>query len=483
MGLYKLCAHPPRERDRCEHLWWGSFRGVRVSLSRWANREIHNKDEAWIALDDLRRAIRNGTLDEKGLEPPRPTSLTFREFAAIYKKRHVLAKQLATAHHIDYRLKSLVDRFGDWPLTKIKTADIEDFIADLMQPRMVNRQPNRTLAPASINRVIEQLRHMLNWAVGREYLDKTPFRRGSETLIRKLRVDNQRRRRLSVNEEANLLAVSEPFLRSMIITALDTGMRQGEMLAMQFGDIDFKRQLITLRAQTTKSRKRRTIPISTLRLKAVLEWLRLDAAGEKKSDDTLVFSNEAGERIGRFRTAWVTAVLKAHGIAPKWRSYNWTALTPDCQQQFRDINLRWHDLRHEYASRLVERGVLLAQVRDLLGHSSITTTERYDNQRLENLQLAAAKLESGKTFEAPPRTNVAPSKCQVFVKNSPDRDEEGGADRESETEVNSLDDRDLETWLGGRDSNPDTVVQSHVSYRWTTSQYWYTTEAGNSDYM
>jgi site-specific recombinase XerD len=40
------------------------------------------------------------------------------------------------------------------------------------------------------------------------------------------------------------------------------------------------------------------------------------------------------------------------------------------------VNLRWHDLRHEYASRLIEQGVPLAQVRDLLGHASITTTER-----------------------------------------------------------------------------------------------------------
>jgi hypothetical protein len=65
------------------------------------------------------------------------------------------------------------------------------------------------------------------------------------------------------------------------------------------------------------------------------------------------------------------------------------------------MNLRWHGLRHAYASRLVERGVPLAQVRDLRGHASITTTERYDNQKLENLQVAAAKLESGLTFELP----------------------------------------------------------------------------------
>jgi site-specific recombinase XerD len=64
------------------------------------------------------------------------------------------------------------------------------------------------------------------------------------------------------------------------------------------------------------------------------------------------------------------------------------------------INLHWHDLRHEYASRLVERGVPLAQVRDLPGHPSIVTTERYDNQRLEMLQAAVARLEDGKDFDA-----------------------------------------------------------------------------------
>jgi site-specific recombinase XerD len=86
-------------------------------------------------------------------------------------------------------------------------------------------------------------------------------------------------------------------------------------------------------------------------------------------------------------------------VKPEWKSYNWTALTPACQQAFRRINLHWHDLRHEYASRLVEKGVPLAQVRDLLGHASITTTERYDNQKLESLQAAVLKLERGASFD------------------------------------------------------------------------------------
>jgi hypothetical protein len=67
MGLYKLFGHKGRQRDRCEHPWWGTFRGHRESLSRWANRDIHSKTEALAVLDDVRAAIRSGTFE------PRPS--------------------------------------------------------------------------------------------------------------------------------------------------------------------------------------------------------------------------------------------------------------------------------------------------------------------------------------------------------------------------------------------------------------------------
>jgi integrase len=483
MGLYKLCDHKGRARDRCDHVWWAQFRKIRVSLEKWANREIESKTEASEVFDDLKDSVRRGRFDKRGIDVPlEPTTLTFGQFADIYKERHVFAKALAIGKTIEYRLRPLMDHFGNRPLAEIKTADVEDFIADLRKPKIAGRRKKpRILSPASINRTIEIMRHMMNWAVGREYLDRTPFRRGTETLIRKLREDNRRRRRISEDEEARLLAVAPPLLRSMIITALDTGTRQGEMLALRFGDIDFERGLITLRGETTKSKKTRLVPIATARLRAVLEWLQLEADGTKKPDDALVFSDEVGEPVGRFRTAWVTAVLKAHGIKPVWKAYGWTALTPPFLAEFRRINLHWHDLRHEYASRLVEKGVPLAQVRDLLGHASITTTERYDNQKLENLQAAAARLERGETFTPPPTAMVeneaqtgdrkprskrrSRSNRQDFVKSWGDEHPETDMDRESETSTNSHADLDLENWLGGRDSNPDNVVQSHVSYR------------------
>ena len=132
----------------------------------------------------------------------------------------------------DYRLKPSSTISAIVRIIEIRTADVEDFIADLRKRRIVHGQSEtRPLANASINRSIQLLQHMLNWAVGREYLDRTPFRPGTETLIRKLREDNRRHRRLTEDEQARLLQVSQPLLRSLIITALDTGMRRGDARA------------------------------------------------------------------------------------------------------------------------------------------------------------------------------------------------------------------------------------------------------------
>jgi len=477
MGLYKLCDHTGRQRDRCAHAWWGSCRGRRVSLSRWTGRQIRTKVEALTALEALRAAVRSGTFERPARARSSPIAagpMTFGELAQEYKQRHVQARRLALEQSIDYRLKPLLERFASMPIATIRLAHVEDFIADLKQPRVVNRRPDRTLAPASINRTIELMRHMLNWAVAREYLDRTPFRRGSENLVRPEIEDNTRRRRVTEQEEADLLAAAPPYLRTLIIGALDTGMRRGEMLALRWADVDLGTGLITLRGATTKSRRTRQVPIATQRLRSVLEWLRIDAAGETKPEDTPVFSNEAGEPIGSFRTAWVLTVLKAHGVDTRWRKGTYRELAPACTDAFRRIDLHWHDLRHEYASRLVERGVPLAQVRDLLGHASITTTERYDNQTLESLQAAARKLETGKSFE--PDAGIGPSgrprtrasradKVSSFFQDQAKVPASRQPDPAAEEDANACSEKDLPSWLGGRDSNPDTVVQSHVSYR------------------
>jgi integrase len=112
-----------------------------------------------------------------------------------------------------------------------------------------------------------------DWPAGRECIERTPFKRGADTLIEK-------RRRIDESEEAALLAEAAPHIQAMIFAAIDTGMRQGEMLALRFGGVDFERGLLRLRGET------------------------------------LVFSNEAGEPLRLFHHIWVSLVPRAHGLTP-----------------------------------------------------------------------------------------------------------------------------------------------------------------------
>ena len=102
-------------------------------------------------------------------------------------------------------------------------------------------------------------------------------------------------------------------------------------------------------------------------------WSAVVADPDLRGSSTLVVNRLGSSELrGRWRFSELIT------IEPKWGKENQhRPLTPVCREAFKRIDLRWHDLRHEYASRLVERGVPLSQVRDLLGNASIATTERF----------------------------------------------------------------------------------------------------------
>src|SRR5262249_49794869 len=107
--------------------------------------------------------------------------------------------------------------------------------------------------------------------------------------------------------------------------------------------------------------------------------------------------------IGGFRTSWETAVLRAYGYTPTkerpLRNSKTNSLTPEARKAFNALDLHWHDLRHEYACRLAERGVPITKIQYLLGHASVVTTERYIHHTLAELSKAAAVLERGGVFD------------------------------------------------------------------------------------
>jgi hypothetical protein len=165
-------------------------------------------------------------------------------------------------------------------------------------------------------------------------------------------------------------------------------------------------------------------------------------------------------------------------------------LSRETLDAFAAVNLHWRDLRHEYASRLVERGVPLAQVRDLLGHASISTTERYDNQTMTALQAAARRLESGKTFETPAPAGRAEfqESLKSGERNEQKRPTAEPSEEEPEASTSSLreagksgkpkkkglqaetapgalgrETRSMNAWYRYGDSNPGPVAENHVS--------------------
>lgn len=225
------------------------------------------------------------------------------------------------------------------------------------------------------NRVLSVLRAFCAWAVREGYTTETPFRRHGETVVRlDARVEGHRTRRLLPDEEARLLAACSPHLRAVVVAALSTGCRSGELLGLQWKDVLCNTQgdpvALVLPGSKTKTAATRTIPVGG-RLKAVLTMLRTSPLdGSDFGPACFVFGNEAGEQVKSVKTAWAAACRRA-GIS--------------------DLHL--HDCRREFACRLLESHAGLHDVKAFLGHGDVSTTSRYLQATHAGLVAALARME------------------------------------------------------------------------------------------
>ena len=391
-GLRKLCRCPRRNWAKCGHPWHFSFswkgRSYRFSLSRFSGREVESKTDAGRLADELRTQIRNGQFHpgsgrhEQG--EPQGTAgegeVTFADFARIW--RAAKGYQLVRARDNDYRLDAIEAfvlpgtapprTFGATRLSALRTSDIEAFR---------HARQAKGLSAVTVNHDLRLLRKMFNWGVREGYLDRTPFKHGSETVV-KLAKETPRDARFADDaDEVRLLDAANPHLRGVLIALLDTCCRVGEVLNLQWREVDLARGVIALDAAKTKTRRGRRVPMSS-RLRAVLEMRRTGPDGQEFGPDDFVFGNTVGERVRSVRTAWENARAAA-GLP----------------------NLRLADLRHEAASRYEEAGVPTSHVSRILGHQNLTTTTRYLNSTQRMLREASEKLERAKlakTLQTPP---------------------------------------------------------------------------------
>jgi integrase len=191
------------------------------------------------------------------------------------------------------------------------------------------------------------------------------------------RQEKVRDRRVHANEEQVLLTTAMkklntaehqfvgPLLHDRIIGALELCCRRGEMLMIQNRRVDWEPCQIGIPGATAKDRENRRLPFDPAgRLGQILK--RRAALGP----NAFVFGSAAGEYQPNIQTAWETLKLLANGFEPR-RGEDGIAWNQD---RLSEIDLRWHDLRHEGACRLLADGVDVRIIQLMLGHASLTQT-------------------------------------------------------------------------------------------------------------
>ena len=343
-----------------QRLW--KVPGQRTKRKAWGftaqinGKQVRRYKAEWTQ-DDAEEELAKALLQ---IEPvkPKAVGITFGEAAERYLATKARKRSLALDRHWLHHLKAELG--AETPLTEITASRIAQYKAKRLAAVTARRkdadgQPAR-LSAATINRPLALLRHLLRlaheeWGL----LDAVPK-------IRAEKEPQGRLRWLTQEEATKLLATCKKSrnsaLADLVEFCLFTGIRRGEALGLTWDRVDRSRGVIRL--ELTKSGRRREVPLSSNADAVVARRWTAGAVG-------YVFGSR---NWNSFRSAWEAALMAA-GIE----------------------NFRFHDLRHTFASWLVQRGRTLKEVQEALGHQTIIMTMRYSHLAPEHLRAAVAVLD------------------------------------------------------------------------------------------
>lgn len=326
----------------------------------------------------------------------------------VQARKRALREEGARARRSTLR-HFLDDRYEPWAKTHLKTAAFQisrvkaDFAAWMDKPMSDlnawliegwrKRQRETKKRPVTINRTLQRLQGVLSKAVEWKVLERHPF-----AGLKPLKTDRTGRvRYLSVEEKARLrkaLLQREESLRQarmrfnawltargrpvlplrtgeyvdhlqpIVLVALNTGLRRSELFHLCWIDVDLTAKWLSVDGATAKNGQTRRVPLNAEAFAILAAWRKQASAAEPR-----VFPGVGGQRLKRVDRAW-------RGLRKR------AAL-----QEF-----RFHDLRHHFASRLVQSGIDLNTVRELLGHADITMVLRYAHLSPDRLTAAVEKV-------------------------------------------------------------------------------------------
>jgi len=309
----------------------------------------YTKEQARNTLTKLRMEKLNEKMGFK--KPEKKPDVLFEKFADEFIELY--SKQNKRSWERDeWSLKNLKPFFKGKTLQEIKPDLIEGYKAK--RKADVTQKKTKT-TEATINREIALLKTMFNKAVEWGRIDKNPL-----TRVKKFKENHQKDIRVLSHKEAiRLIDSASSHLKPVLIIALNTGLRRGEVLSLKWENIDFRKGRIFI--EDSKSGKSRTVPMNRL-VYNTLKSLPKDA-------EFVFFNEKTKGHLQDVKRSFKSACLKA-GIK----------------------GLRFHDLRHTAASKMIQTGIDLVTVSKILGHSSIQTTMIYVHSTDKLMRAAVEKL-------------------------------------------------------------------------------------------
>lgn len=330
-------------------LWYASYsdasgQRVRRSTETTDRREAQALEAKW------RLEAREQRL--WGTQPSR----TFDELMLAYFK--TTQDQRSNWSRDLYYLKRLTVTFTGRDLNNFKRCDVRGYI---------QRRKAEGLSNATINREVGLLSSAINYA-RKEWDWEIP--NPAERM--RLSEGDGRKRYATVAEIATLIRAAEkhkraPYLADLIRVAVNTACRRGELLGLRWSQVDLDAGTLKLEGKDTKNGRARIVPLNDQARAALRN--RLEYRSRHCPGSPWAFSSKAGGRNLTIQSSW-EAVRSEAGLD----------------------DFHFHDLRHTCGSWLVQSGVALADVKEVLGHSTIRMTERYAHNAPENSRAAVERL-------------------------------------------------------------------------------------------
>ena len=281
--------------------------------------------------------------------------ITFKEMMEKYMVEHSEPKK-ASAERDRSSLTHLLPYFKEYLISGIT-------------PSLINKYKTKRrgegASPCTVNREMALMKHAFSLAIKEwEWVRENP--------VRKVSMEKEgasRDRWLTREEEERLLTASPGWLNEIIMLAIETGCRRGEILSLEWKDVDLFKRTVTVLGEKTE--ERRVIPL-TQKAFELLKTKERGRSNVRPLKGDFVFTHPARRKVNfhTLRTAFEAAVGKA-----------------------KIEGFRFHDLRHTFASRLAQSGTDPYTIQRLMGHKSFVTTQRYAHHYSESLRKGIAALD------------------------------------------------------------------------------------------